>query len=102
MWLVPTCCAINVTRAWGPRIGGLVSIYAGAVGLAVVYLGEHYLVDVVAGIALAGAADYLSKYFGAWASYQNARWRQSPLALPVSSPLSCLQDSGDLRSGSRR
>jgi membrane-associated phospholipid phosphatase len=36
----------------GPAAGSLGSIYAATLGLALVYLGEHYAVDLLAGAAL--------------------------------------------------
>jgi membrane-associated phospholipid phosphatase len=36
------------------RLGILAGLYAAAMGFALVYLGEHYLVDVLAGALLAG------------------------------------------------
>src|SRR5271166_3635182 len=39
----------------GPLPGALGAAYAATLGFALVYLGEHYLVDLLAGAALAGA-----------------------------------------------
>jgi membrane-associated phospholipid phosphatase len=39
----------------GPVVGALGWTYAGLLGVALVYLGEHYLIDLLAGLALAGA-----------------------------------------------
>jgi hypothetical protein len=39
----------------GPAAGTVGWTYAGALGFALVYLGEHYVVDLVAGLALAEA-----------------------------------------------
>ena len=39
----------------GPVAGAIGWTYAGTLGLALVYLGEHYAVDVLAGAALAEA-----------------------------------------------
>jgi membrane-associated phospholipid phosphatase len=36
-----------------PRAGALGWTYAGVLGFALVYLGEHYVVDLLAGLALA-------------------------------------------------
>ena len=51
--------AIIALVAWGTgrvavRLGGVV--YAAAMGFALVYLGEHYVVDLLAGMAVAAAA----------------------------------------------
>jgi membrane-associated phospholipid phosphatase len=43
--------AIMLTEA-GPVEGALGWAYAGALGFALVYLGEHYIVDLIAGVAL--------------------------------------------------
>jgi membrane-associated phospholipid phosphatase len=39
----------------GPVAGAVATTYAATLGLALVYLGEHYAVDLVAGAALAEA-----------------------------------------------
>ncbi|MGZ6345844.1 MAG: phosphatase PAP2 family protein, partial [Candidatus Limnocylindrales bacterium] len=36
----------------GPVAGGLAWAYAGTLGLALVYLGEHYVADLLGGLAL--------------------------------------------------
>ena len=48
----------------GPVAGALGFSYAAALGFALVYLGEHYLVDLVAGAALAGAVRRLEPLAG--------------------------------------
>lgn len=45
-------------RLWGRR-GAALAIYPTAVYLAVVYLGHHYVVDLIAGVIYASAAYYL-------------------------------------------
>lgn len=51
---VHTAAAVMTARsAWGTRTAVLGSAYAGLMGLTLIYLGEHYLVDVLAGGALA-------------------------------------------------
>jgi membrane-associated phospholipid phosphatase len=62
----PTACALVGWRAYGKRIGAVLFLYAGSMMVSVVYLGEHYGVDVLAGI--------LTATFSAWAAR-----RQSPL-----------------------
>jgi len=52
----PSLAAIVGWRFFGLRAGIALAMYAVAVCAAVVYLGEHYVVDLVAGAALAGAA----------------------------------------------
>ncbi len=49
---MPTLCAFVAFRYLGWR-GLIVAAYACGVGLAVIYLGEHYAVDVVGGVLLA-------------------------------------------------
>jgi membrane-associated phospholipid phosphatase len=44
--------AARVLSESGPVAGGVGWAYAGMLGLALVYLGEHYLVDLIAGAAL--------------------------------------------------
>lgn len=51
---VHTAAATMIARAaWGTRFAVLGSGYAGLMGLTLIYFGEHYLVDVLAGAALA-------------------------------------------------
>jgi membrane-associated phospholipid phosphatase len=45
--------AAHVLSETGPRAGALGWTYAMLLGIALVYLGEHYIVDLVAGLALA-------------------------------------------------
>ena len=45
--------AAHVLAETGPVAGALGFTYAGALGLALVYLGEHYVADLIAGAALA-------------------------------------------------
>jgi hypothetical protein len=51
----PFLCFLYARRAW-PRAGWTLLPYCFAVWLAVVYMGEHYVVDVIAGIAYAAVA----------------------------------------------
>ena len=48
----PAACACVAWRAFGPGVGVLSWAWAGLVSFSVIYLGEHYFVDVAAGIAL--------------------------------------------------
>jgi hypothetical protein len=45
--------AAHVLADTGPRAGALGWAYAGTLGFALVYLGEHYVADLIAGFALA-------------------------------------------------
>ncbi len=47
-----------------PLVGALGGAYAATLGFALVYLGEHYLVDLLAGAALAGAVRRLGPRAG--------------------------------------
>jgi membrane-associated phospholipid phosphatase len=49
----PVTCALIAFGAYGKRAGVAFAAYAVAVMFAVVYLGEHYAVDIVAGIGVA-------------------------------------------------
>lgn len=52
----PAMCAAIGWRAFGKGMGIVLGLYAVLVMLALVYLGEHYAVDVVAGVAVAALA----------------------------------------------
>src|SRR5262245_188355 len=56
----PTACAIIAWRTLGRRAGLLVGLYATCLILSVIYLGEHYAVDALAGILLAAGASRLA------------------------------------------
>jgi membrane-associated phospholipid phosphatase len=47
-----------------PVAGALGWVYAGTLGLSLVYLGEHYVVDVIAGATLAEAVNRVSRPLG--------------------------------------
>lgn len=57
----PVMCALVGWRAYGPRIGVALSLYALAVSLAAIYLGEHYAVDAVGGGLLAWLATAVAR-----------------------------------------
>jgi membrane-associated phospholipid phosphatase len=61
----------------GPVAGGLGGAYAAVLGFALVYLGEHYAVDLLAGVALTGAVRRL----GPCASPAIERFGQAVAAL---------------------
>ena len=54
----PAVCAIFAWSAFGRVAGAALAAYAGLMGLGLMYLGEHYLLDVLAGFALAAVASY--------------------------------------------
>jgi len=56
----PTACAIVAWRAYGSRLGLVFGAYALIVMFAAVYLGDHYGVDVIAGVGVAVLATYLA------------------------------------------
>ena len=51
----PTCCALVATGVWGWR-GAVTWLYVAGMAFSLIYLGEHYGVDVLAGILLALAS----------------------------------------------
>ena len=62
--------ALSLWRLWRP-LAVLGAIYAVVMGFALIYFGEHYVIDVLAGVLLAVAAYVaVTKYWGtlvAWA-----------------------------------
>ena len=65
----------------GPVAGGLGVAYTATLGFALVYLGEHYAVDLLAGAALTGAVRRLGPRAGPMLERFFARsrhWRRSP------------------------
>lgn len=56
--------AASLLADTGPLAGALGWAYAGTLGLALVYLGEHYAVDLLAGLALTGAVRRLGPRAG--------------------------------------
>lgn len=61
----PTFFWLYVRRIWGWRWAGVAAIYPISIWFGVVYMGEHYLLDVLLGIALA-AVCYLGVERRAW------------------------------------
>jgi membrane-associated phospholipid phosphatase len=57
----PLTCALIGWRAYGRRVGWWLVAYAALVAAAAVYLGEHYAVDVLAGVATAVVAGQASR-----------------------------------------
>lgn len=49
----PTLLTLYVWRIWGPKFGGPMLVYPLSVMFGVVYLGEHYVYDVIAGALFA-------------------------------------------------
>ncbi|HEY7801704.1 MAG TPA: phosphatase PAP2 family protein [Dehalococcoidia bacterium] len=83
----PTLVWLVAWRIW-PRWGWALVLYPLAMGFAVVYMGEHYAIDVLAGYAYAvGAFTAVWLAPDAWQRYRNARTRpfarvRSGLELP--------------------
>ncbi len=69
----------------GPVAGALGGAYAAVLGFALVYLGEHYAVDLLAGAALTGAVRRLGPRAGpavrgfgrAWRRWRRSRTRRA-------------------------
>ncbi len=59
----PLLFTLFITRIWGLRRFWWVYIYPISVWVGVVYLGEHYVIDVILGIIYAVAAYYVSVHF---------------------------------------
>jgi hypothetical protein len=59
-----TVMAALLLAECGPIAGALGTAYAATLGLALVYLGEHYVIDLLAGAALTGAVWRLGPAFG--------------------------------------
>jgi hypothetical protein len=83
---MPILCALLALHYLG-RAGLAVAVYAAGVSLAVLYLGEHYLVDVVAGGLLAFAVYGGVRRFGAssrsFASPEAIVAHERPAARPI-------------------
>lgn len=79
----PVTCALVGWQAYGRRVGIGLVLYSLAVMLAVVYLGEHYVVDLIAGAALAVAAVHISRrrVIEQWSFRQSLAISGSALAL---------------------
>lgn len=76
----PTLAALFAWRSHRALALGLIG-WAGCVWLAIVYLGEHYFVDVLAGLVLALAAFLVAGWIGRRAAERNhARLRVAELA----------------------
>ena len=68
--------------AFGPRWHLAAWVYAALMGLALVYLGEHYIVDIVVGVAVASYGWYIAGYWLA----RMAPAVQRQLARPTAAP----------------
>jgi membrane-associated phospholipid phosphatase len=79
-----TIIALFLARRFHRRWRWLFGLYPAAMGLALVYLGEHYVVDVVAGVVYALVVDAL---IGRWE--RNRRRGRTPAtanSAPTASP----------------
>jgi membrane-associated phospholipid phosphatase len=71
----PTACALVGARAWRPSIAAALWVYAAGAMFSAMYLGEHYAVDVVAGVGVA--------YLSVWAADRvGATARRTPSEAP--------------------
>ena len=70
---------VAIAAWWLHRLAGILAfLYAGSMAFALVYLGEHYLVDIVAGVLTAGLAWMLAARFSAL--------RRAPIAATDAGP----------------
>jgi membrane-associated phospholipid phosphatase len=60
--------AASLLAEVGPLAGALGWAYASTLGFALVYLGEHYVADLLAGAALTGAVRRIGPHAGPWLS----------------------------------
>jgi membrane-associated phospholipid phosphatase len=67
-----TIIALFVLAYVRSRLRWLIVLYPLAMGLSLVYLGEHYVVDLLAGVGYALAVHLL---IGAWERRRNVQWR---------------------------
>ncbi len=58
-----TLMAAHLLSETGPVAGAVAWIYTGALGTALVYLGEHYAVDLIAGAALTETVRFAAPHF---------------------------------------
>jgi membrane-associated phospholipid phosphatase len=75
----PLLGALFALRLWGRRAWPTL-LYTGGVWLSIVYLGEHYIVDVIGGAIFALAAFYGEDWFTRWWQRRQARRQESELA----------------------
>jgi len=73
----PFLSFLVLRNAFG-RIGWLALAYAVAVWWAIVFTGDHYVVDVLAGIVYATAAYLAAPRLSGWIGWLTSRWRRAP------------------------
>ena len=78
----PLLSFLVLLRAFG-KIGWLALAYAVVVWWAIVFTGDHYVVDVLGGIVYAGAAYVVTPRLGGWLSAIGRRWRTAPEDVPI-------------------
>jgi membrane-associated phospholipid phosphatase len=78
----PFLSFLVLRRQFG-RAGWLALPYAAGVWWAIVFLGDHYVVDVIAGIAYAWAAYLVVPRLSGWFGWLTARVRGQPVASAV-------------------
>ena len=62
----PFLAFLFATRTFGRRVGGLMLLYSVCVWFAIVYIADHYVVDIVAGLAYAAAAYWAVIHAPGW------------------------------------
>ncbi len=73
-----TCLVLFRVRALMPGWTWPVAIYTGLMAFSLVYLGEHYVFDVIVGVIIASLSEFAARRFEAW------RTRPAePAAVPV-------------------
>jgi membrane-associated phospholipid phosphatase len=75
----PLLGALFALRLWGQRAWPTL-LYTGGVWLSIVYLGEHYIVDVIGGAVFALAAFYGEDWFTRWWQVRQVRQQERELA----------------------
>ncbi len=73
----PFLSFLVLRRQFG-RIGWLALVYCAGVWWAIVFLGDHYVVDVIAGIAYAWAAYLVAPRLSGWFGWLTSRVRREP------------------------
>jgi len=74
----PLLGALFALRLWGRRAWPTL-VYTAGVWLSIVYLGEHYIVDIVGAVIFAGAAFFGEDWFTQWWQRHQARRSQPKL-----------------------
>jgi membrane-associated phospholipid phosphatase len=84
----PALFALFLNRMYGFKKTWWVWLYPASLWLGVVYLGEHYIIDVILGVLYAVLAFVAADRFFAWQGARNwpvKKWWSGKIALPVAS-----------------